>query len=237
MNDGPLRRLYRELAELGDEPLSRLELICDASIDVLGVVGAGIMLMADRVHQGTLYATDEAMRALEELQNVAAEGPCIDAYTVGRPVLEPDLANAGVRTWPQLAPAAVDAGMQGLFSFPLQLDDTCVGAFNLYRDHPGHLTGGEINDARLLAAMAAREVLAMQAEAQAGSLPEQIADLSGDRTAIEQATGMAAAQLGVPVVEAARRLREFAREQDLSLTQLALDVVTRKLRLAETPPP
>jgi hypothetical protein len=235
MGDERLPRLYRAIAHGDGDPFARLRAICDACVEVLTVGGAGVMLMAERAHQGTLYATDPAIRALEELQNVAAEGPCIDAYTVGRPVLEPDLAGRGARLWPLLAPGALDAGMRALFSFPLQLDDTCLGALNLYRDRPGGLSDDEADDARLLAAMTTREVLALQADATPGTLPAEIADLSGDRIGIEQATGMAAAQLDVSVVEAARRLRHLAREQDRHLADLARDIVTRQLRLHTEP--
>jgi hypothetical protein len=231
--DDRLQRLYAAVARRDghDAPMPRLQAICKATLDLLAVNGVGVMLMAERAHQGTLYATDDRIRRLEDLQNAAAEGPCIDSYTLGRPVLEPDLAGAGRRTWPLLALAALDAGMQALFSFPLQIDDASFGALNLYRARPGRLADEEIDDARLLAAMATREVLAMQAEATPGSLPSLIADLSGDRAAIEQATGMVAAQLDSGIVEAGRRMREVAIEQDRPLVDLAHDVVARKIRL------
>jgi GAF domain-containing protein len=236
VDDHGLRHVYRSLATGDGGPFNRLTVICHACVDVLGVAGAGVMLMAERAHQGTIYATDPTIQTLEELQNVAAEGPCIDAYTLGRPVLEPDLAGAGVRVWPLLAPGAMRAGMRALFSFPLALDDTCLGALNLYRGQPGHLTVDELHDARLMAAMAAREILALQADAAPGTLPPQIADLSGDRMGIEQATGMVAAQLDVSVVDAARRLRQIAAAQGRHLADVASDVITRQLRVEKPPP-
>lgn len=228
-----LERIYRAVAQRdGDTtPAGRLKAACSACVDLLPVTGAGIMVMAERAHQGTLHATDERIGRLEELQNAAAEGPCIDSYNLGRPVLEPDLAGEGLRTWPLLAKAALDAGIRALFSFPLQLDDTSVGALDLYRDQPGPLAPEQVADARLLAAVAAREVIAMQADAPTGSLPAQIDDLSGDRAAIEQATGMVSAQLESTILEAATALREFARTQGRPLAEVAHDVVARTLRL------
>jgi hypothetical protein len=230
--DDPLRRLYAAVASHDGsiEPLPRLQAICLAGLDLLDVSGIGVMLMAERVHQGTLYATDDVIARLEDLQNAAAEGPCIDSYVLGRPVLEPDLAGLGVQTWPLLAVAALQAGMQALFSFPLQIDDSSFGALNLYRDRPGPLSDAEVDDARLLAAMATREVLALQAAAEPGALPTLIADLSGDRAAIEQATGMVAAQLDTDISGAARRLRETAAEQDRPLAEVAHDVIARTHR-------
>lgn len=232
--DPRLDRIFAYIAAFdGDaRPLGRLQAVCHAAVELLPVDGAGVMLMAARTHQGTLYATDERIRELEEMQNSAAEGPCIDAYALGRPVLEPDLVRNGPQIWPVLAPAAIVAGMAALFSFPLQLDDTCTGALNLYRQTPGRLDIDQVDDARLLAAITARQVLALQAEAQPGTLPAQIADLSGDRAAIEQATGMVSSQLDVSITEAARILREYAAEHQESLAAVAHSIISRTLRLA-----
>lgn len=233
MTDDRLARLYAAVgAADGDpRPFGRLQAMCRAAVALLPVAGAGVMLMADRAHQGTLHATDAQIQRLEELQNAVAEGPCIDAYRLGRPVLEPDVAGSGCRAWPQLGEGALQEGMAALFSFPLQLDDTNIGALNLYRDQPGTLSEDQVADARLLAAMIAREVLAMQADAVPGSLPAQIGDLSGDRAAIEQATGMVAAQLAVGLDAAAARLRQHASETGRPLAVIAHDVVARTLRL------
>ena len=230
--DDRLGRVYRVLADGNGDggPVARIKATCQLCIDLLPVSGAGVMLMAARAHQGTIYATDSRIARLEDLQNVAAEGPCLDAYLLGRPVLEADLAGAGRRAWPVLAAGALAAGMQALFSFPLQLDAASFGALNLYREEPGGLTPGEIADARLLAAIAAREVLVMQVDAPPGSLPAMIADLSGDRSAIEQATGMVSAQMDESIIEAAGRLRTFALDKRVPLAAVAREVVSRSVR-------
>lgn len=229
---GP-EHIYRALAHADgtSEPFDRIKAICHSSLDLLPVTGAGVMLMAERVHQGTLYATDERIQRLEQLQNAAAEGPCIDCYLMGRPVLEPDLASDGLRAWPLLAVAALEVGIGALFSFPLELDNASVGALDLFRDRPGPLNPDQVADARLLAAMATREVLALQAAALPGSLPSQISDLSGDRATIEQATGMVSVQLGTSIHEAGRRLRQVTAEQGGVLAEVAGEVVARTLRL------
>lgn len=234
--DADLRlvRLYAAVARRDGHPghLARLKAICLASIDLLPVSGAGVMLMADRAHQGTLYATDDIIARLEDLQNAAAEGPCLDSYILGRPVLEPDLAGAGRHKWPLLAASAVEVGINALFSFPLQIDGASIGAFDLYRTSIAALTDEQVDDARLLAAMATREVLGLQAEMEPGTLPPLIADLSDDRAVIEQATGMVAAQLGADITRAAHRLREVAMDEGRSLAELARDVTTRTIRMS-----
>lgn len=233
MGDVRVERIYAAVSRRDGtpEPFHRIQAICRACVDLLPVTGAGIMLMAERMHQGTLHATDERIQGLEDMQNAAAEGPCIDSYNLGRPVLEPDMDTSGRRRWPLLAAAAVEAGIHALFSFPLQLDDTSVGALDLFRDRPGPLTREQVDDARLLAAMATREVLDLQASAPSGSLPAQIADLSGDRVAIEQAIGMVAAQLNSTTLEAGQRLRQVAAQQGAALADVAYEIIARTLRL------
>jgi hypothetical protein len=234
MSSDRVARIYDAVAQRdGDpSPMHRLEAICKACLALLPVDGAGVMLMAERAHQGTLYATDDRIQQLEELQNSAAEGPCIDSYNFGRPVLEADLDTTGRSKWPLLSAAALKVGIRALFSFPLQLDDTSVGALDLYRQSPGDLGPEQVADARLLAAMATREVLALQALAAPGSLPDQIADLSGDRIIVEQATGMVAAQIQAEITEAARILRQVATEQNRAVAEVARDIVSRTFRMS-----
>lgn len=206
-------------------PFGRLKIICQVAVELCALDGGGVMLMAERVHQGTAYTTDEKSEQLEHLQNSTGEGPCIQAYMLGRPVFASDLANEENTSWPSLAAGALEAGMGAIFGFPLQLDDTCIGALDLYRAEPGALTTRQAHDGRLLAAMATRSVLAMQEQAEPGSLPEAVEDISGDRASIEQAAGVTAAALGVSVTEAAARLRAHSHKIGQSLPELAAEVV------------
>lgn len=229
--DDRSQRIYDAVARRDGrpDPFQRLRAVCKTCVDVLSVTGAGIMLMARREHQATAYATDPVIQRLEDLQNAAGEGPCLDAYNLARPVMAPDLEGDARRRWPILVTAALEAGMRALFAFPLALDDSCVGALDLYRDRAGPLRELEVADARLLAAMATREVLAMQQQAVPGSLPAQIGDLSGDRVAIAQATGMTSARLAVGIFEAGERLRAFAHGLERPLAAVARDIVERTL--------
>ena len=79
----------------------------------------------------------------------------------------------------------------------------------------------------------ARAVLVMQAEVPPGSLAHAI-EADGDfRYVVHQATGMVAAQLDVPVGDALVRLRAHAFRTDRLLTDVAGDVVARRLRFSE----
>jgi hypothetical protein len=75
-------------------------------------------------------------------------------------------------------------------------------------------------------------VLSLQAQTDAGLSPEL--DMLGSyREEVHQAAGMVSVQLGVSVAEAMVRLRAHAYAEDRSLTEVAGDVVARRLRLDE----
>ena len=62
-------------------------------------------------------------------------------------------------------------------------------------------------------------------------------DLARHRAEIDQATGMVSAQLGVATAEAFVRLRAYAYAQDRRLSDVACDIVARRLRLGPEPDP
>ena len=63
----------------------------------------------------------------------------------------------------------------------------------------------------------------------------QPADLTRHRAEIDQATGMLTEQLGVGIGEAFLRLRAHAYAHDRRLSDLARDIVARRLRLLPDP--
>ena len=54
--------------------------LCDVSTRVVGVSGAGIMLMSGDIPQGSLCSTNDVSALIEDLQYTLGEGPCVDAY-------------------------------------------------------------------------------------------------------------------------------------------------------------
>ncbi|HTW07902.1 MAG TPA: GAF and ANTAR domain-containing protein, partial [Acidimicrobiales bacterium] len=166
---------------------------------------------------------------IEQLQYALGEGPCLDAYRQDWPVLEPDLAQPTTPRWVAFAAPAIEAGVRAVFGFPLQVGAVRLGALNLCRDHPGPLSNDQHAYALVMADIAAQAVLVLQTDAPPGELASQLG--SADfHYVVHQAAGMVAAQLDVSVAEALVRLRAHAFGHDRSLTEVAKDVVERKLR-------
>jgi hypothetical protein len=226
-------RRARILARLvgGGTPELATKRLCEVCAEVTGTSGAGIMLMSGDLPRGSVCTTNSVSAVIEELQYALGEGPCVDAYHRDRPVLEPDLANTSPPRWLAFAGPAIEAGVRAVFGFPLQVGAVRLGALNLYCDQPGPLTDGQHADALVMADVAAQAVLVLQANGPPGKLAGELEAGADFHYVVHQAAGMVAAQLDVSVGQALIRLRAYAFGNDRPLSEVAKDVVARKLRL------
>jgi hypothetical protein len=205
--------------------------LLDACVDVVEVTGAGIMLMVDDEHRGSLGGSDDAIRAVEELQFTLGEGPCVDTYRTGRPVLEPHLAAPEVARWPEFSGAAVEAGIEAIFGFPLLVGVIRIGALDLYSDRPGSLRPKQFTDALVMADVVANAVLDIQAGAPLGTLASELQEGTQLRMVVHQASGMLSVQLDLPIRDALSRLRAYAYAESRPINDVAREVVDRRLRI------
>lgn len=227
----PDDRLIRILSRLAIDDGSReAARLCTVCAEVTGMSGAGIMLLAADQPLGSVCTTNAVSTVIEELQYTLGEGPCIDAHRHRTPTYEPDLANPATVRWPQFSRAAVDAGARAVFGFPVTIGDVHLGALNLYRDRPGPLTDEQHADALVVADVAARAIIAMQADAEPGELGPELEASSHYRFVVHQAAGMVSVQLGVSVDDALVRLRARAFSVGRSVSDVAADVTARRLR-------
>ena len=225
-------RLYRILVALsaGEQPWSPARL-CEACPPIMGVNGAGVMLMSDDIPRGSLCTTDGVSRLIEDLQYTLGEGPCVDAYRSDRVVAEPDLAGPVTHRWPAFTPPALRAGVRAVFGFPLRVGTVHLGALNLYRDLPGPLTSDQEADALVMADVTARWVLEAQAGAPLDALAEALEVGADFHFSVHNAAGIVSVQEGISLSEALVRLRAFAFSSDRLLADVAQDVIARALRL------
>ena len=204
--------------------------LCEVCAEAVVMTGAGVMLMSGELPRGSVCSSNEVSELIEELQYTLGEGPCVDAYHQDRAVLEPDLADPSMTRWTAFRGPALAAGARAVFGFPMQVGAVRLGALNFYRDQPGPLTADQHADALVMAGVAARAVLAMQADASPGALAAEMEAGSDFHFVVHQAAGMVSAQLDVTLTEALIRLRAYAFANDRPLTEVAEDVVARRLR-------
>jgi hypothetical protein len=212
---------------------------CEVAAAMAGVDGAWLTVMSDPARRELVHATGARAAKLEELQFTVGEGPCVDAFTSGIPVLVPDLGNAGWSArWPGFTVAGVAAGACAVFAFPLVLGAIRVGVLGLYRETPGSLSPGALADVLMCADTALQLLLNSRAgtggngNGTGGAHDGWALDGGRDGHAeVYQATGMVSAQRGVGLEEALALLRAYAFAHDRALHEVASAVVDRRLRL------
>jgi hypothetical protein len=212
-----LRAAWVESPDGTDMPNS----LAAACVRALPVSGVGLALMTDEGPAGIIAATDGVALELEELQFTLGEGPCVDASTTGRPVLQPDLARTAPLRWPAFAGGALQAGIRAIFALPLRVGAIRIGVLDLYRDRAGSLSSEELTEA-LSFADAATLVLV---HAQAGSPVQGAVPVLDERAEVHQATGVVSVQAAVGLGEALVLLRARAFAEERPLGDLARDVL------------
>jgi ANTAR domain/GAF domain len=220
----------------GQRGVKAADRLCEACVLLLGVDAAAISLVFDGANAGTLGSSGAPARTYDELQFTYGEGPCLDAVTLQAPVAVVDLAQPGEARWPSYGRAMLDHRIRGVFAMPILAAGEYIGALDLFRAQPGALAGEQVAGAAVAAELAGLPVLDLLA----GDLQAAVDDPTSNawaelcmlsRTEVSQATGMLVAQLDVDPTEALVRLRGHAYVTGRSATDVARDIIDRRLRL------
>ena len=225
--EATLARTFVELADtlVADfDVVELLTLLTDRCVEVLDVGAAGLMLAAPGSDLRVMASSSEAMRVLELFELQSQEGPCLDAYRTGLPVVNRDLSTANGR-WPRFAAEALAAGFHSVQALPMRLRGAVVGALNLFHVEPGEMRQADIDAAQALADVATIAVLQHRAALEAQVLNDQLNHALNSRIVIEQAKGMVAERRSLDMEEAFTALRNHARNHNLRLADVARGVI------------
>jgi GAF domain len=227
-------RLERLLSALHttDSSTSVLHRLCLVCIDATALDGAGVSRISEGRHE-MLVASDTTAELVEMLQISLGEGPCLEVMASFQPSLEPDLASPrAAGRWPNFARAALDEGIAATFAFPLITGGVAVGALDVYSKKRGDLAAPQVEDARVLAGLAALAVDQLDAGSIDGvDLSIEPAEAWAYPGVVHNATGMVSEQLAIDVHEALLRLRAVAFVTERTVADVARDVVSRTLRI------
>jgi GAF domain/ANTAR domain len=210
--------------------------LCEACVVLLDIDAAAISLIFEGAATGTLGSSGGPARMYDELQFTFGEGPCLDSIAGRKPVLVVDLAHPDEVRWPAFGPALLSHHIRGVYALPVVIAGEYVGALDLFNARPGPLDGD-----RLAGAIAAAEIAGIplldlidtDLQAAVGEPGSNAwAELNTlSRTEVSQATGMLVAQLDIEPAEALVRLRAHAYATGRSATDVARDILDRRLRL------
>jgi len=223
--------LARTMVELADNLVDDFDVVdvlttlSDRCVDVLDIAAAGIMLATAQGQLQVVTSSSEAMRVVELFEIQSAEGPCLDCFHTGQPVVNQDLVTAG-RRWPRFAPVAVNAGFRAADAIPMRLRGQIIGALNLFRTETGSMNDDDVVVAQALADIATITIIQNRAVVASQELNAQLESALSSRVVIEQAKGIIAERRRIPVDEAFAQLRGHARNHNLRLANVARDTVS-----------
>lgn len=214
-----VRRLVARAVAAGNDRDSVLRAVCSTATDELDMRSAVVQLSTGGQLLGIACGSDEASLRVADLAFTVGEGPSLDAFEYRRPVLVADLQQASGR-WPGFTQAAVEQGIRGVFSFPLQIGGAILGILDLYADRVRALTDDEQRFVASLAELAGQVVL--------GELPvdRTWGPLLDHRAEVHQAQGMVMVDLGIDLAEALVRMRAFAFAAGIDLMDLATNIIS-----------
>ncbi len=227
MNDERLAQTFVELADtLVDEfdLVEFLHLLVDRCVELLDVTAAGLMLADSRGRLQVMASSTENIRLLELFQLQNDDGPCLDCFHTGEPVNHPDLASANDR-WPRFAPAATQAGFRTVHALPMRLRAQVLGAFNLFHTNRHQLDRSVTRIGQAMVDVATIGLIQERSLRHHETVLAQLQTALNSRILIEQAKGVLAERRGINPSEAFSFLRDYARNHQQRLTELAAAVV------------
>jgi GAF domain-containing protein len=221
--------LWALLLRHGMGPSIHVAQVSAALIEVAAVDGIAVTLASDGLTRAVIHADDLGAQ-IEELTLTLGEGPSLDAVADARPVLVDDLraAEFGVR-WPGFTPSVTALGVAAVMSLPLRIGAIRLGVVTLHRREPGPLTVTQLANALILTDL----ICVLLTNPQRGLLDlDRFVEPIGfmNHPEVHQATGMIIAQLDVDAETAFLRLRARAYATNRRLSDVARDVVERRLR-------
>lgn len=221
-----------ELARLSADPFDVSELLhlaTDRAREVLTADGSLVLLSVD----GEGLEPAGASGNVGDIDAIlATEGvPCRRSLRTGEVVFF-DAERSGDE-FPDYAALAAAAGIKRVLSVPLRHADTVFGTLSVARGEARDFHDDDAAALRQLADVVASNMVRERTLRQALAVTAQLEHALQARVVIEQAKGMVAAELRITVDEALDCIRRFARARQRRLADVAGEIVTRTLTVAD----
>lgn len=221
--DRAVEQLRRSQAESGASLETVMEQLTESVISIFGLTGAGLMLVDDEQLLRSVLATDQLGWTLEDAQEEAREGPCMDAV-VHDQLVSTDDVSTDVR-WPRLAEVLREEPIGAVLGVPIRLAGATVGALNVYVDHKYDWDQSDFDAltsyARLLESLLTTALFAEQRDEVVGQLQSALES----RIMIERCVGLLMGREGIGAVAAFNHLRDIARPSRRKVQDIARELL------------
>jgi GAF domain-containing protein len=227
-----LAKVFVEIADtLVDEfdLLDYMHMLTERVVELTGAAAAGMLLTNQRGRLEFIAGSDENIKLVELFQLQNEDGPCLEAFNTGEPVVNVNLGEAAAR-WPRFAPRAAAAGFQSVHAFPMRLRGQVIGALNVFGDTAG--SDFEDDDVQVMQALADAATIGLLQErtiSRGEALTEQLQGALNSRIIIEQAKGAIAQAHNISVDDAFTAIRGYSRRTNRRLTEVAESIVADSL--------
>lgn len=202
------------------DTLTRVSQLARAAIGSSEQVG--ITLVVDG-RPGTFVFTDPEISEVDTAQYETGDGPCLEAYDTGVPVLVPSTRTSKVHR--HFCALAADHGILSVASFPLATTEGRIGAMNHYSHEVDAFGSMQIELGQRFAEQASYVLANAQAYWDARSLGENLSRAMESRAEIEQAKGIIMGRTGLGADDAFALLREQSQAENRKLRDVARQVV------------
>lgn len=160
--------------------------------------------------------TDPRVAALDELQSQFNDGPCLTSLRDHHTVQIDDMRSDP--RWPVFAGAAYQHGVLSLLSFRLFVEESTLGALNIYSDRPHAFSDESIFVGEILAQHAAIAMVGSTVET-------QFKDALATRDIIGQAKGILMHSMDLTGLQAFSLLTRLSQDSNRKLVEIARLVV------------
>lgn len=226
------------LVELADnlvedfDILDLLTMLSCRCAEVLDASAVGVILVTPEGKLQCVASSDESMHVLEVFQMQTQEGPAVDCFRTGLPVVRLSIEEGRTR-WPKFAPMALEKGYQSVHSVPLRLRSRTIGSLNLFRTSRGEMDSDDALLVQAMADIAAIAILQHRSVADATNLNDQLTNALGSRVIIEQAKGIVSNAEDCDMAAAFAYMRAYARNNNKRLSDVAAKIVDGSLLSGE----
>jgi GAF domain-containing protein len=222
--------LARTFIELADTLVTDYDVIDFMSIlvercaELLECTEVALALVNPQGQLQPLASTTERVRVLELIEIQNHEGPCLDCFLSGAPVVNQRLDQSEIR-WPSFTPRVRAEGFVIVHAIPLRLRDNTIGAMNIFNAELREITPLELSLAQALADAATIGVLHERAVSQGTLLAHQLQVALSSRIVIEQAKGIVAERLRLDMDHSFDVIRRYSRNKRARLGEVATAIV------------
>ena len=127
---------FARAVEQQQDAATTLDDVVRAAISLIpGCDEASISVILGRHRVTSEAASGDLPRAVDAIQELLGEGPCLQAAYTGETVRVSDMSSE--TRWPRFTGAALEAGAAGMMCFQLYVTKDNLGALNLFSRTPG----------------------------------------------------------------------------------------------------